>query len=150
MYAALLPPSLIHTLCRRTFADSISSRLLGVLERVEASEGLPSPINTLFNDFAAHPLGEADFDQFCGTVFRWIFLGSPGRVLQHLGEARRAAAEDMQGATESADRLFLENAVRLTDEFVRRARQVKCRVVEGAIRDFDEIVASGRTQVART
>jgi hypothetical protein len=124
------------------FADSISMRLLAVLERVEAAEGLPSPINTLFNEFGAHSLTESDFEHFCSTVFRWTFLGSPGRVLQHLGEARRAAEEDLQRAPESADRLFLENAIRLVDDFVRRARQVNCYSVERAVRDFDEIVTS--------
>jgi hypothetical protein len=119
------------------FADAVAKSMLGVLEEVEVDVGLPSPVNSALNQFAH---GEADTEAKEGLwreIARWLYLGSPAKVLQHLWEARQAAEHELAKCPAKSDREFFETAKTLLDDVFVRVSDVDDYSVKRALSRFN-------------
>jgi hypothetical protein len=117
------------------FADAVATSLISVLEMVEEN-GIPSPINHVFNNYANGDLTDAKVSSFSNELFRWLLLGSPNRLISHLSEAYRASLQDNDRADNASDKQFHSNSIRLIDEFIVRARCIQDHSVQRALQTF--------------
>ncbi len=123
------------------FGDYVAKTMLAVLRDVAKPGELFSPMNSLMNKF----LDEAEANEedavrtTCDTLAKWVFLGSPDKVMQHLAELVVAApsADKTEQDQEDYRRLKV-----LVERFVTKVRQVASANfdVRLALRRFDDFV----------
>ena len=107
------------------FSDAIAKSLLSVIEEIEGSEMLPSPFNGIFNRFCGADITPDVKDEFFHEIARWLFLGSPKKVIQHLAEARNGVAHGMGGILSEDNSIFLVRSKTLIDSVIPRINQIE-------------------------
>lgn len=123
------------------FSDAIADTLLRVLEEVEASEKLPSPFLDIFNRLCSGELSEGVKNEFWREISRWLFLGSPAKVLQHLGEANLFAAASLKDSLSDDDRTFYLRSVGLIENVIPKIENIQDHCVREAVRLFKDLLA---------
>lgn len=102
------------------FSDAIAKSLLSVLEQVEETDSLRSPMNELFNSLASRELDDSVKGECWSEICRWLYLGSPLKILQHIAEARTNVRADLLGTPTAEDHIFLKRSAELIDNLVER------------------------------
>jgi hypothetical protein len=116
------------------FADAIAKSLLNVLEQIEHIDALPSPFNDIFNRYSTFEITDDVKHQFWGEIARWLFLGSPKRVLGHLAEARTSTIEALRQPQSEADQTFLSKSMALIEDVLLRIKGLRDYSVQKALR----------------
>ena len=119
------------------FSDAVAKSLLSVLEQVEAAGVLGSPMNELFNRLASEEIDASRRQECWNEVCRWLYLGSPTRILQHLSEARNNVQTDLESSEQGEDRVFLERCSEFLRDVVSRAIALDDDSVKRAARPID-------------
>jgi len=120
------------------FSDAIAQSLLSVLSAIETKEMLPSPFNGLFNRYCEADLSDDQTTEFWTEIARWMFLGSPTKVVHHLAELKASAEEELQTETDEGQRAFLGRALFLIAEVTNRMRLIDDYSVKQALRKYGE------------
>ncbi|MBE1505798.1 hypothetical protein [Rhizobium viscosum] len=107
------------------FSDAIAQSLLSVLASIEEKQLLPSPINNLFNQYCEGDLSNDKKEQFWQEIARWLFIGSPIKIIHHLAELRRSAEEQLKMESDEGHRAFVLRALALTADVVNRMRTIE-------------------------
>lgn len=115
------------------FADALSASLLAVLEGVEAERDMPSPLLTLVNRFGDRELSETSKSEFRSEICRWLALGSPKKVIQHLREGHNSAAQNIFSVKNEGDRVFWVNSDAYLSDSIDYISQIEDRTVQGAL-----------------
>jgi hypothetical protein len=118
------------------FSDAIAQSLLTVLSAIEVKQMLPSPFNGLFNRYCEADVSEDQIEECWLEIARWMFLGSPVKVLHHLAELKRSAEEDLKTETDVGQRAFVSRALLLITEVVSRMRLVEDYSLKQALRKY--------------
>lgn len=117
------------------FSDAVAKSLLSVLEQVEEADALRSPVNELFNRLASDELSEVSRSECWSEVCKWLYLGSPRKILRHIAEARNNIRVDLQGSVSAEDRVFMERSAELIEELVARIAILEDRSVKRAAQE---------------
>ena len=117
------------------FSDAVAKSLLSVLELVEEADVLRSPINDLFNRLAAVEIDDQSRSECWYEICRWLYLGSPRKILQHVAEASRSIRTELEKSVQDEDRLFLERSSDLIDAIASRVPTLDDYSVRRAAQD---------------
>ena len=79
---------------------------------IEEKQMLPSPINSLFNKFCETDLLDDQIAEFWLEIARWLFIGSPIKIIHHLAELKRSSEEELKAEMDQEQRAFLTRARR--------------------------------------
>jgi hypothetical protein len=120
------------------FSDAIAQSLLSVLSTIEEKQMLPSPFKTLFNRYCEDDLSNGQIDQFWREIARWLFIGSPVKIVHHLAELKRSTEEELKTEIEDDRRAFVSRARTLIAEVVNRMRMIEDYSVKQALRKYAE------------
>jgi hypothetical protein len=118
------------------FSDAIAQSLLTVLSAIETKQMLPSPFNVLFNRYCESDLSGDQMEEFWAEIARWLFLGSPIKVMHHLAELKQSGEEELKTETDAGQRAFLGRALLLIAEVISRMRLVEDYSVKQALRKY--------------
>jgi hypothetical protein len=121
------------------FADAVAKSLLGVLEQIEESDALPSPFTSIFNQFCESEIDDTTKDEFWHEIGRWLFLGNPKRVLQHLSEINASAIATLEEGVSEVDRPFFERSKVLVDYVKPKIQDIQDYSVQQAVRRHGEL-----------
>lgn len=115
------------------FSDAIGASLLAAIEQVEASKTLPSPITDLVNRFASAPIGNDSKEVFRSETARWMLMGSPEKVLQHVSEGIRSVDDNIKSGESEEDVEFWTNARVLLLDTVAYISKIRDICVQDAL-----------------
>lgn len=105
------------------------------------AEGIASPMLTLLTENADEELTSENIHDFCETVIRWMVLGSPTRVTQHLAELYRHAMQDMEaGVVPESDHQMMMNGIVKARAAMEKVASIDHSLFRTAAKEFDAML----------